>query len=154
MIDWTTILLTAIITTFLGILATLFTKYFIDPYFRFKDKLIQIESYVKLGEYILTSSWHTSEIGREEFKQYILNIQRGMRKEIADLNTFYNHIPCCIFSKVKLPSKKEMKELESQFYGLANASIIHSDSKIDKTKERDTRKKSIENIIKFVDKYS
>src|SRR3989339_245161 len=136
MINWTEILLTAIITTFFGILALLFTRYCIDPYFRFKDKLIQIEAHLSFGEYILTNSWNEKDT-RKEFIEYVLEIQRGIRNDVSDLKTLYKHIPSCRISNANLPRLKEIKEIEGKFYSIANASIIYFDKNVPQNPENE-----------------
>ena len=153
MTDWGTILLTAFITTFLGVVALIFNKWFIEPYFKFKEKLTEVKICLLFYRNILTNKF-IREQTNEEFTKKIISSLNLLRNEWAELSVAYSRIYSNKFSLAKIPSYLEMENIEKKLLDLSNRMheiLVSKNSRdIDTCLERD---KIVSEVIKFTEKY-
>lgn len=122
---------------------------YLQPYFRFKDKLIIIKTNLLFNKNILTDAFHRGSINKI-FINEILKIKSSIRKDWAELMSFYSRS-----IEYKVPSKNEIKKIGENLLFISNSSLIfEADNKqISVTQECLERDKKIEEIIEIIDKY-
>ena len=141
-------ILTASLTLIGGILIFLIQKFiillFIEPHREFKEARSKLKYLLLLNKNIYTNGFNENEI-IPKFKEKVLESQRDVRKEWANLYVKYDNL---IF-KWCSPKPKDMKKVYENLIYISNAPIIKNNNR-DSSDSPVDRNKKIDDILKVL----
>jgi len=115
--------LTASLTILGGILIFLIQKFiiltFMQPYQEFKEAKSKLKYLLLLNRHIYTNAFNEGEI-KKEFKEIVLQSQKDIRKEWANLYVKYGNL----FVRWFAPKQKDMKKVYENLIYISNSPII------------------------------
>jgi len=120
-------ILTASLTIFGGITIFLVQKFiiilFIQPHQEFKEAKSKLKYLLLLNKNIYTNGFDENQI-KPEFKETVLESQRDVRKEWANLYVKYDNL----ILKWCSPKQKEMKKVYENLIYISNSPIIRTNN--------------------------
>lgn len=143
-------ILTASLTLIGGILIFIIQKFIIllliEPYKEFKEAKSKIKYLLLLNKNIYTNAFNEDEI-KPEFKELVLQSQKDVRKEWANLYVKYENLLVKWFA----PKPKDMKKVYENLIYISNSPIIRNANDQD-TSDDDLidRNKGIEYILRVL----
>ena len=131
--DILTIFLTASLTLIGGIIILMLEKisekFYIEPYHKFKSKLVETKVTLYLYDNIYTNFFEL-ENTNEIFLEKIKNAQELLRQHWAEVLVFYKRIIdnslIMFFCKKKVPSQKEMEKIATNLIFVYNSPLVWS----------------------------
>lgn len=140
--------ITAILTILMGVLIfiiqNLFIIIFIKPYDEFKEAKSKVKYLLRLNKNIYTNSFDSKET-TIEFKEYVQNSQKDLRKEWANLYVKYENL----LFKFKLP-KSKMNEIFDNLIYISNVCIVGSSQNKQTPKGCNEISKKIDSVIELL----
>lgn len=135
--------LTASLTLIGGIFIFLIQKFviilFIQPYQEFKEAKSKVKYLLLLNKNIYTSAFNDGEI-KDEFKKFVLQSQKDVRREWANLYVKYDGL----IVKWFVPKAEDMRGVYDNLIYISNSPIIRNN-------DRETHDKPVDRNIKIDD---